>query len=69
MNTLRTAIAVDNYKLRHFKRQVKQKGYEFEVKPWIDNVTNIFVEVPENELGKFTRLVKQLNLDATMGNN
>ena len=68
-NTLKTAIIVDNYKLIYFKKQLKKNGYEFTYKHWAHNCTNIFVIVPENEMGKFTRFVKQTNLDATVGSN
>ena len=68
-DTLKTAIAVDNYKLHHFKVQLTKNEYEFTCKPFTPNITSIFVEVSENEMGKFTRLVKQMNLDATVGNN
>lgn len=63
MNKKRIGIALDEYKVKEFKKRLKKEGYTVKVKPGIVPGTKMFridVESPE-DVKKLTEVVKELN--------
>lgn len=65
----RIGIAVDNYKLRKFKRKLSSSGFlDMEVKQLMPGVSVIFFQAPERDIPTIGKICKKLQIDFKQSN-
>lgn len=68
MSRIKVGIVCDNYKLRKFKRTLKTKKFEIDVKEFTQATSAIFIFTDESRLKEIARICTKLEINFNHSN-
>ena len=64
----KVGIVFDNYKTRKFKRAIAKGGFEFEIMPFKQGTTVMFIECEESKVKDIGKICAKCQIDIKLSN-